>query len=80
VALLENDPASFEVFDRFVTLLRDRPQEMQKQHLEGGPLLLEPAIERALGVDSYAADVIRRSHATMELLSPGIFNEPKEAR
>ncbi|MGB6514021.1 hypothetical protein [Mycobacterium sp.] len=46
-----------------------------------GPLLLGPAIERALGVDSYAADIIRRrSHATMELLGRGIFNEPKDAR
>ena len=40
-----------------------------------------PAIERALGVDSYASDVIRRrGHATTELLSRGIFNGPKEAR
>jgi hypothetical protein len=42
---------------------------------------LGPAIERALGVDSYAADVVRRrSRATMELLSRGIFNESKPAR
>jgi TetR/AcrR family transcriptional regulator, regulator of cefoperazone and chloramphenicol sensitivity len=91
-SFLENDPASFEVFDRFVTLLRDRLQEMHKAglvredldldwapfqilFLHFGPLLLGPAIERALGVDSYAADVIRRrSHATMELLSRGIFS------
>ena len=97
-SFLENDPASFEVFDRFVTLLRDRLQEMHKAglvrddldldwapfqvlFLHFGPLLLGPAIERALGVDSYAADVIRRrSHSTMELLSRGIFSEPKEAR
>jgi hypothetical protein len=49
--------------------------------LHFGPLLLGPAIERVLGVDSYAADIIRRrSHATMELLGRGIFNEPKDAR
>ena len=97
-SFLENDPASFEVFDRFVTLLRHRLQEMQKAglvredldldwtsfqvlFLHFGPLLLGPAIERALGADSYAADIIRRrSHATMELLGRGIFNEPEEAR
>ncbi len=97
-SFLKNDPASFEVFDRFVTLLRDRLQEMQKAglvledldldwapfrvlFLHFGPLLLGPAIERALDVDCYAADVIRRrTHATMGLLSRGIFHEPNEAR
>jgi hypothetical protein len=94
---LENDAASFEVFDRFVVLLRNRLQEMQKTgllrddldldwtpfhvlFLHFGPLLFGPAIERTLGVDSYAADVInRRSHATMNLLSRGVLNEPREA-
>jgi AcrR family transcriptional regulator len=96
-SFLENDAASFEVFDRFIVLLRNRLQEMQKAgllredldldwtpfhvlFLHFGPLLFGAAIERNLGVDSYAADVIhRRSRATMDLLGRGVLSESREA-
>jgi TetR/AcrR family transcriptional regulator, regulator of cefoperazone and chloramphenicol sensitivity len=96
-SFLENDPASAEVFDRFVGLLRDLLAEMhaagklradldldwaplQVLFLHFGPLLLGPAVERILSVDSYADDVIRRrSRAHLELLSRGFFSNPSDA-
>jgi AcrR family transcriptional regulator len=93
-SFLENDPASGEVFDRFVGLLRERLAEMQAAgtlradldlewaplqvlFLHFGPLLLGPAVERILNIDSYADDVIRRrSRAHVELLSRGFLNNP----
>jgi TetR/AcrR family transcriptional regulator, regulator of cefoperazone and chloramphenicol sensitivity len=96
-SFLENDPASAEVFDRFVGLLRDLLAEMhaagtlradldldwaplQVLFLHFGPLLLGPAVERILSVDSYSDDVIRRrSRAHLELLSRGFFSNPSDA-
>jgi TetR/AcrR family transcriptional regulator, regulator of cefoperazone and chloramphenicol sensitivity len=93
-SFLENDPASGEVFDRFVGLLRERLAEMQAAgalradldldwaplqvlFLHFGPLLLGPAVERILNIDSYADDVIRRrSRAHVELLSRGFLRNP----
>jgi TetR/AcrR family transcriptional regulator, regulator of cefoperazone and chloramphenicol sensitivity len=96
-SFLENDPASGEVFDRFVGLLRERLAEMQAAgalragldldwaplqvlFLHFGPLLLGPAVERILNIDSYADDVIRRrSRAHVELLSRGFLSNPTNA-
>jgi TetR/AcrR family transcriptional regulator, regulator of cefoperazone and chloramphenicol sensitivity len=96
-SFLENDPASAEVFDRFVGLLRDLLAEMQAAgtlradldldwaplqvlFLHFGPLLLGPAVDRILNIDSYADDVIRRrSRAHLELLSRGFFSNPTNA-
>ena len=96
-SFLENDPASGEVFDRFVGLLRERLAEMQAAgtlradldlewaplqvlFLHFGPLLLGPAVERILNIDSYADDVIRRrSRAHVELLSRGFLSNPTDA-
>jgi hypothetical protein len=96
-SFLENDPASGEVFDRFVGLLRERLAEMQAAgtlradldldwaplqvlFLHFGPLLLGPAVERILNIDSYADDVIRRrSRAHLELLSRGFLSNPSNA-
>jgi len=93
-SFLENDPASGEVFDRFVELLRERLAEMQAAgmlradldldwaplqvlFLHFGPLLLGPAVERILNIDSYADDVIRRrSRAHLELLNRGFLSNP----
>ncbi len=45
--------------------------------LHFGPLLLGPAIERIIGVDAYADEVIQqRSRATVQLLSCGLLREP----
>jgi AcrR family transcriptional regulator len=95
-SFLENDPASGEVFDRFVGLLRERLAEMQAAgtlradldldwaplqvlFLHFGPLLLGPAVERILNIDSYADDVIRRrSRAHVELLSRGFLSNPTD--
>jgi TetR/AcrR family transcriptional regulator, regulator of cefoperazone and chloramphenicol sensitivity len=45
--------------------------------LHFGPLLLGPAIEQIMGVEAYADDVVRRrSQATQDLLSHGIFRDP----
>ena len=96
-SFLENDPASGEVFDRFVGLMRERLAEMQVAgtlradldldwaplqvlFLHFGPLLLGPAVERILNIDSYADDVIRRrSRAHVELLSHGFLSNPTNA-
>jgi TetR/AcrR family transcriptional regulator, regulator of cefoperazone and chloramphenicol sensitivity len=96
-SFLENDPASGEVFDRFVGLLRKRLAEMQAAgtlradldlewaplqvlFLHFGPLLLGPAVERILNIDSYADDVIRRrSRAHLELLNRGFLSDPSNA-
>jgi TetR/AcrR family transcriptional regulator, regulator of cefoperazone and chloramphenicol sensitivity len=93
-SFLENDPASGEVFDRFVELLRERLAEMQAAgmlradldldwaplqvlFLHFGPLLLGPAVERILNIDSYADDVIRRrSRAHLELVNRGFLSNP----
>ena len=95
-SFLENDPASGEVFDRFVGLMRERLAEMQEAgtlradldldwaplqvlFLHFGPLLLGPAVERILNIDSYADDVIRRrSRAHVELLSRGFLSNPTD--
>jgi TetR/AcrR family transcriptional regulator, regulator of cefoperazone and chloramphenicol sensitivity len=95
-SFLENDPASGEVFDRFVGLLRERLAEMQAAgalradldldwaplqvlFLHFGPLLLGPAVERILNIDSYADDVIRRrSRAHVELLSRGFLSNQSD--
>jgi TetR/AcrR family transcriptional regulator, regulator of cefoperazone and chloramphenicol sensitivity len=48
--------------------------------LHFGPLLFGPAIERMLGVDSYAEEVVRRrSNATLELLRRGFLSTPASA-
>jgi AcrR family transcriptional regulator len=96
-SFLENDPASGEVFDRFVGLMRERLAEMQVAgmlradldldwaplqvlFLHFGPLLLGPAVERILNIESYADDVIRRrSRAHVELLSRGFLSNPTGA-
>jgi len=95
-SFLENDPASGEVFDRFVELLRERLAEMQAAgmlradldldwaplqvlFLHFGPLLLGPAVERILNIDSYADDVIRRrSRAHLELVNRGFLSNPSD--
>jgi AcrR family transcriptional regulator len=53
---------------------------LQVLFLHFGPLLLGPAVERILNIDSYAEDVIRRrSRAHLELLTRGFLSNPTNA-
>jgi AcrR family transcriptional regulator len=50
---------------------------IQVLFLHFGPLLLGPAVEQILGVNAYADEVVqRRSQATQDLLSRGVFRDP----
>jgi AcrR family transcriptional regulator len=52
---------------------------LQVLFLHFGPLLLGPAVERILNIDSYADDVIRRrSRAHLELLNRGFLSNPTD--
>jgi hypothetical protein len=52
---------------------------LQVLFLHFGPLLLGPAVERILNIDSYADDVIhRRSRAHLELLNRGFLSNQSD--